>query len=59
MTMQWSNLGINALVWVCCGLASGGVMLFKGEARLWAIVTYVLTCMFVGEVVGLIWPIVR
>jgi len=58
MNVQWTNLGINAVTWVCCGLAMWGIMvIFKGKARLWATGLYLLV--LVGAMAGLIWPIVK
>ena len=59
MNVQWTNLGINVGVWVCCFLASEVLSCFSGEARPWAIGMYLLTCMLVGSMLGLFCPVVR
>ena len=60
ITIQWLNLGINAVVWVCYFLAVWGIAeLVKGEGRLWVAGLGTLIGLFIGFIVGLIWPIVR
>ena len=60
ITIQWLNLGINAVVWVCYFLAVWGIAgLFKGEDHLLLAGLCMLIGSFIGFIVGLIWPIVR
>ena len=60
LTIQWLNLGINAVVWVCYFLAVWGIAeLVKGEAHLLLAGLCTLIGFFIGSIVGLIWPIAR
>ena len=60
ITIQWLNLGINAVVWVCYFLAVWGIAeLVKEEVHLLLAGLGTLFGFFIGSIVGLFWPIAR
>jgi hypothetical protein len=58
--IDWTNLGINAVAWACCFLATWGVsVLVKGDGRLWVAGLCPPICMGIGCMAAVIWPFVK